>query len=142
MLDWVLVESLPSTEDLNRLRHLAGWHVRNEKATERGLAGSLFGVCAVAGGEVVGAARVVGDGACVFYVQDVLVAPTHRRHGIAQAMMESVMGYIARTACEGAVVGLMAAHGVETLYERFGFKRRPTESLGHGMSFWFHREGS
>jgi hypothetical protein len=51
VLDWELVENLPSTEDLNRLRHQAGWNVCDEKATERGLAGSLFGVCAVAGGE-------------------------------------------------------------------------------------------
>jgi len=138
--DWELVERFPAVEDLNALRETVGWHRRDAEAPARALAGSLYGVCAVANGRMIGTARVVGDGVCVFYVQDVLVDPAHRRRGVATAMMERVMAFVGRNACEGAVVGLLAAKGVEELYERFGFIRRPNEMSGSGMSF-FHRRG-
>jgi predicted N-acetyltransferase YhbS len=132
-----LEERLPTAEEYNALRAEAGWGTYEPAAAARWLPASVYGVCAVDAGVTVGMARVVGDGGLVFYVQDVVVAASHRRQGIGTRLMESVMAFVAGRAAPGAVVGLMSAAGKEAFYERFGFARRPTERFGCGMTlFW------
>jgi GNAT superfamily N-acetyltransferase len=124
----------PTGGQLLALRQAVGWkNPRSPGDLQAGLDGSLFAVCAYFGRELVGTARVVGDGRTVFYIQDVVVLPEHQGKGVGKAMMERVMKYIARAACEGAVMGLMAAAGKEGFYERFGFHARPNEREGAGM---------
>ena len=63
--------------------------------------------------------------------------PERQRMGLGTAMMEHVMRFVENSACPGAIVGLMSAHGKEAFYERFGFWRRPVGDFGHGMmQFW------
>lgn len=132
-----IVEMLPSVADYNRLREAVGWGGYDPQAAKAALGRSLYAVCACAGDQVVGMARVVGDGALVFYVQDVIVAEAYRRCGIGSRLMEHVMAYVAAYAEPHAVVGLMAAYGKEPFYRRYGFTARPTERLGCGMTqFW------
>lgn len=132
-----LVTKLPTAEQYLELRELVGWRSREVADAKEGLAGSLHGVCAMQGDEIVGMARVVGDGRSVFYVQDVIVRPGFQGLGIGRAVMEKIMQYIAAHACKGAVVGLMAAVGKEPFYEKFGFHTRPNEREGAGMlQFW------
>jgi predicted N-acetyltransferase YhbS len=127
----------PTGAQLQSLREAVNWGKRDAADIQKGLDGSLFAVCAYLGEELVGSARVVGDGRSVFYIQDVIVLPSHQGKGLGNAMMERVMKYIAGAACEGAVVGLMAARGREPFYERFGFHARPNEREGAGMvQFW------
>ena len=38
-----------------------------------------------------------------------------------------------------AVVGLMAATGKEPFYEKYGFTRRPTNTLGAGMTIFYKK---
>jgi len=48
-----------------------------------------------------------------------------------------MLAYIHAHASPGAVIGLMSAHGKEPFIEKYGFVRRPTAQLGHGMTiFW------
>jgi GNAT superfamily N-acetyltransferase len=137
MLEYTIKERKPTADELCRLRDAVGWRKRDTADLQLGLDGSLFGVCAELAGEVIGTARVVGDGRSVFYVQDVIVTPGHQGRGIGKAMMEKVMGFIASHACTGAVVGLMAAKGREPFYEKFGFASRPDDRYGAGMTqFW------
>jgi len=42
---------------------------------------------------VIGMARVVGDGAMFFYIQDVVVTPAHQGRGVGTLLLERVMGY-------------------------------------------------
>lgn len=127
----------PTPEELIAMRACVGWPSRTVEDAKLGLDGTLFGVCAMAGGEIVGMARVVGDGRTVFYVQDVIVRPGHQGQGIGRALMEKVMDYVDAHACVGAVVGLMAARGKEPFYQKFGFFIRPNERHGAGMiQFW------
>lgn len=127
----------PTGEQLVRLCEAVGWSGRNKEDIQKGLDGSLFAVCAVMGGGLIGSARVVGDGRSVFYIQDVIVLPEHQAKGVGRAMMRRVMEYIASAACEGAVVGLMAAKDKEPFYEKFGFHARPNEKEGAGMQqYW------
>ena len=48
-------------------------------------------------------------------------------------LMESLLRYVNAAGCDGAYVGLMATPGTEGFYEKYGFIRRPTADLGHGM---------
>ena len=51
--------------------------------------------------------------------------------------MDRVMAYIRAHASHNTIIGLMAACGKESFYEKYGFTRRPTERLGAGMTmFW------
>ena len=52
----------------------APWY--GEEATRSALAGSLFGVVALRGPEIVGMGRVVGDGTVFFYLQDIALNAT------------------------------------------------------------------
>lgn len=132
-----LVERKPSAEEMIVLRKSVNWGIPDKESLSKGLENSLYGVCAIAGDEIIGTARVVGDGATVFYIQDVIVKPAHQRMGIGNAMMEKVIDYIGRNACTGAVVGLMSAKGKEEFYKKFGFWERPNEGFGAGMMrFW------
>lgn len=84
--------------------------------------------------ELVGLARVVGDGVLYFYIQDVIVRPDWRGHAVGRRMMDLLIDGIKERARTGATIGLMAAAGKEAFYERFGFQTRPTDRLGAGMT--------
>jgi len=137
MAESVIVEKLPSATQYNRLRAAVGWGVYDEAVIERALPNTLYCLCAFVDGELVGMARVIGDGAMVYYIQDVIVLPVYQRQGIGTQMMDRVMGYIRAHASHNTIIGLMAASGKEAFYENYSFTRRPTERLGAGMTtFW------
>lgn len=137
MNSFEIVEKKPGAADLHALRQIVRFTGMDVEAVERGLDGSLYAVCAVSGEELIGCARVVGDGAAAFYVQDVIVHPSWQGHGVGRALMEKVMGFIEAHACPGAVVGLMCAKGKDKFYEKFGFWARPNDRYGPGMmQFW------
>ena len=77
--------------------------------------------------------RVVGDGALFFYIQDIVVAPTHQKLGIGAVLMEHIESYISENAEQGSTVALMAAQGKEDFYHRYGYQQRPTAMLEHGI---------
>jgi GNAT superfamily N-acetyltransferase len=89
------------------------------------LAGALFTVCALHEGNVVGCARVIGDGGLYFYPQDVIVLPRFQGRGLGKRLMEPIMRYLDEHALPGSFAGLMAAEGVSGFYRQFGFAVRP-----------------
>ena len=125
---------IPSPEDYNWLRREAEWPEMDGDACIRCLPESQYVVSAFDGGELVGMGRIVGDGGLCFYIQDVIVAKSHRRRGVGTAVMEALMDFIAERAVKDTYVGLMSAVGKEPFYGRFGFTSRPTETLGCGMT--------
>jgi GNAT superfamily N-acetyltransferase len=136
-------ENPPTVREYNQLRKHVGWGVYTDTdAVAYGLEHSLFHVTVRDGDTLIGMGRVIGDGAITFYIQDVIVLEGHRGQGLGKAIMERIMTYIARTATEGAVVGLFAAKGKDAFYERFDFIARPNESLGKGMMQLWLREKS
>jgi GNAT superfamily N-acetyltransferase len=120
-----VVERVPAVGEYLALREAVGWGRLDERVAERGLAGGLFSVCALGGGEVVGCARVVGDGGLYFYIQDVIVLPRFQGRGLGRRLMAPILGYLDEHAPPGSFVGLMAAQGVSGFYGQFGFSVRP-----------------
>jgi GNAT superfamily N-acetyltransferase len=133
----ILREEHPTPEEYLRLRQAVGWTLPESGAIEPSLRNSLYCVCARSRGEIVGMARIIGDGGLVYYIQDVIVDPERQGEGIGKRLMDRVMNYIRRHAVRHTIVGLMAAKGKEPFYERYGFFSRPNEKFGAGMTiFW------
>jgi len=130
----VIVEKLPTAEEYNWLRSLVGWSTYQESVIENALPNTLYCVCAYRGDALVGMARIIGDGGMVYYIQDVIVIPDYQRQGIGTQMMDMIMVYIRLHASQNSIIGLMSALGKEAFYEKYGFKIRPTEKYGAGMT--------
>lgn len=79
--------------------------------------------------------RIIGDGARIFYIQDVVIHPDYQRIGIGTQIMEKLLNYIENLpfSSHNIMIGLMSAKGKEGFYERFGFRKRPNDYQGNGM---------
>jgi GNAT superfamily N-acetyltransferase len=133
----IIREEMPTPDEYQMLRRLVGWTEPELSAVAPSLRNSPYCLCARSRGEIVGMARIIGDGGLVYYIQDVIVDPARQGEGIGARLMDGVMDYIRRHAVRHTIVGLMAARGKEPFYERYGFIPRPNEKLGAGMTiFW------
>ncbi|HVP13447.1 MAG TPA: GNAT family N-acetyltransferase [Phycisphaerae bacterium] len=120
-----IVERAPTVEEYQMLRREVGWPEVETAVVGRGLAASLYSVCLLHDGEVVGCGRVVGDGGIYLYIQDIIVLPAYQRQGWGRRIMEAMMAYVASKAGRNTFVGLNAAEGVAPFYYRYGFAERP-----------------
>ena len=136
----VVVDKLPTAEEYNWLRRLVGWRQYQLEVIEQALPNTLYCVCAYRGAELVGMARVIGDGGMVYYIQDVIVIPDCQRQGIGMQLMDRIMAYIRLYASQNSIIGLMSAVGKEAFYEKYGFTTRPTEKLGAGMTIFWQKQ--
>ena len=125
-----LIERDPTVEEYQRLRIAVGWGEMSDEGVAEGLPHALYSAVLELDGEAVGCARIVGDGGLYFYLQDVIVLPEHQGRGQGARLMDALMTYLERSARPGAFVGLMAAIGAESFYERYGFRRRPEQQPG------------
>jgi ribosomal protein S18 acetylase RimI-like enzyme len=130
MYGFKFIEGPIEVEDYLRLRDAAGWQELDYDKAEAALANSLYSVNAASSTEVVGCARVVGDGGAYYYIQDVLVIPELRGLGIAEQMMRLVMGYLKSEAAPGSFVGMMASGGIAGFYVDDGFSEQLPEIPG------------
>jgi len=125
-----LREELPTVQQFQALRDAAGMSERSLEGVERGLPNSVYGVTVVevSSGDVVGMARIVGDGGSVYHICDMAVHPDHQRRGLGSRMMDAIMAYVAEHAPENAYVNLMA--DVDGFYEQWGFEETRPASKG------------
>lgn len=134
-------ENYLSANEFMALRKDVGWDVPSESDSSFALKGSLMVFVKRINSKAVGAVRIVGDGKVCFYIQDLMVLKEYRRKGIATELMNKVMEYIDKKAAYNAFIGLMAAKGVEKLYEKYNFIQRPNEQFGPGMTKFYGRDG-
>jgi len=121
-----LMERPPTMAEYRSLISAVGWaEWTNVAAAAAALARSLYHVVALHEETMIGMARVVGDGAMFFYIQDVVVTPAYQGRGVGTLLLERVMGYLKDAAPEKAFIGLFAAEGKHPYYERFGFAVKP-----------------
>ncbi len=116
--------------EYQHLRQAADWWETDDSATTEALDNSLYSVVAVTDGKVIGIGRVVGDNGLYYYIQDLIVHPTHQSKGIGREIMHMLLAYINSCAKKGAFIGLMAAKGLEDYYKDFGFLPRSKEGPG------------
>lgn len=124
----------PTAKQWMELRKSVGWASFDEKDAEKSLAATSFCVSAFEDGELIGMARVLGDGVICFYVGNVMVRPDRQREGIGREIMDEIMRYLNSHAAKGAIASLLSIRGKEEFYTQFGFVRRPDDTQGCGMS--------
>ncbi len=134
-MDGILLQDrLPLPEEWEELRRTTNWGDRTTDEYRIALQGTLFGVCALDGQKIVAMARVVGDGALCFQIQDVIVDPSYQGKGIGTMVIEHLLEAIQTSALPNSSVYLFASKGKEAFYRRFGFLDRPCEDCGPGMA--------
>lgn len=70
-----------------------GWenYTRSPQMLERAYENSFLKIAAFDGERLIGMVRVVGDGASVVLIQDLLVRPEYQRKGIGSKLMRAVL---------------------------------------------------
>jgi GNAT superfamily N-acetyltransferase/catechol 2,3-dioxygenase-like lactoylglutathione lyase family enzyme len=132
-----LVERLPTVAEYETLVRAVGWaKLTNLEAATAALQHSLYSVVAVEGDRVIGMARLVGDGAMVYYVQDVAVLPDRQRQGIGSALVAAVMEYFRRATPRQSSIALFTGRNLAGFYERHGLEGADTSLYGMYFKKW------
>jgi len=123
------------------LRNAVNWKVLSESQADKALKNSLITFTAFLDNKAVGMSRVVGDGAVICYVQDLVILPECQKLGVGKQLMERVVSYVEGIREENTeiMLCLMCSKGREKFYERFGFIARPTSDLGPGMILYLKK---
>lgn len=134
-IDYKLFENQLTAEDFLRLKVAAGFKNRPIKQVEMALKNDLLDVVAVVNDEVVGMGRLVGDGVMYWYLQEIVVLPEYQGKGIGTSIVNYLLEYIKNNTEKDTFtcVGLTAAEGKESFYERFGFQK------SRGMNIYIER---
>ena len=84
---------------------------------QKALDNSLYVLSAYHDGELVGMGRLVGDGAVICYIQDLIVVPNIQAHGIGSMIIERLIAYAASLGFPGTtmMLDLMCAKGRKPL---------------------------
>jgi ribosomal protein S18 acetylase RimI-like enzyme len=87
------------------------------------------------GDHVVGMARLLSDGVCNAYLLDVWTLSSHRRQGVASAMIQHLIEKV-----PGQHIGLQT-EGAEGLYRSLGFRPQP-EFMSLVVGAWLDNEAN
>lgn len=132
-----LIDNDISIEEYLSLRKKVGWRTLSENQAKQAIANCLYIVKAYDDetGNVVGMGRIVGDGAVICYIQDLVVVPEAQGKHIGSMIIEKLMAYVKSIKEDGTtmMLCLMCAKGRESFYVKHGFVARPTDNLGPGM---------
>ena len=122
------------------LRKAVDWKMLTEEQARRAIEGSMLTVVAYDGDRPIGMGRIVGDGAVICYIQDLIVIPEYQGKGVGQLLMESLIDFVKELKLPDTqiMLDLMCAVGREDFYKRYGFTARPTEKLGPGMIMYIN----
>ncbi|MGO4956907.1 GNAT family N-acetyltransferase [Luteococcus sp. OSA5] len=96
-----------------------------------GLRKSLRVVLAHRDGQLVGLARIIGDGATICYLQDVLVHPDARRQGLGQALVH--MAFAPYEGVRQHVLITDEEPGQKAFYEAIGFTQLGAATPGRAF---------
>ena len=124
--------SVSLLKNLARLYRAAGWWEKGDTLPRLGrmVAGSHCFLVASEAGQLVGMARAISDRASDAYIEEVFVLPSHRRRGIAKAMLKRLMNRLKK---DGLRWGFLIAAGESgPLYGAQGFRKMKR----HEAMFW------
>ena len=124
-LEYYLKENELTAKDFIRLKVATGFRDRPIEQVEKALENNLFDVIALCNDEVIGMGRLVGDGVMYWYLQEIIVLPEFQGKGIGTRIVDRLLEYIKDNTTPGTFVsiGLTAATGKDTFYEKFGFSK-------------------
>ncbi len=137
-----LKENVLDTDTYLYLRKKVGWIKLTDRQAGQAVNNSLFTVCAYMDGEPVGMGRVIGDGAVISYIQDLVVIPEAQKKGIGGQILLRLKRFVEEITEPGSrmMLCLMCAKGREKFYTDNGFTARPTDKLGPGMIIYIDKD--
>ena len=123
------------------LRKKVGWIELSPAQAKSAVGNCLFNICVYKDGVPVGMGRIVGDGAVISYIQDLVVVPEAQGLGIGSMILDRLSGYVKEITEPGTrmMLCLMCAKGREEFYFKHGFTARPTDTLGPGMIIYIDK---
>ena len=112
-------ENILDADTYLSLRAQVGWVRLSDAQAKAALSNALYTLCAYLDGEPVGMGRIVGDGAVVSYVQDLVVVPKAQGRNIGGLILEKLRAYVESRTEPGTrmMLCLMCAKGRENFYE-------------------------
>lgn len=131
----IIYENKLNAQEFCTLQKSVGFGIPNLKQIEIALQNSIYTISVEVDNQIVGMGRIIGDGARIFYIQDVFINPNYQGQGIGTKIVKKLLSYIDNLPLKNCniMVGLMSDKNKESFYERFGFKKRPNEFQGSGM---------
>lgn len=117
------------------LRSKVHWIELNRLQAQMALNNSLKIITVYNDGQPIGMGRIVGDGAVISYIQDLIIIPEYQGKHIGSMLIEKLIEYVNSITINNSrmMLCLMCAKGREIFYEKHGFIARPTDVLGPGM---------
>ncbi len=130
-----LTENDLTIDEFSILRSSVGLNILPSEQVKKIINNSLYIVCARDNKKAIGMGRLVGDGAYVYYLQNINVMPNYQGQHIGAKIIDRLITYIKHDKLPNTsvMVLLMSSKGSEKFYEKFGFRYRPNDSEGAGM---------
>lgn len=128
-----VLHQLPDPDTFLALRKAGGLSSFSREAAVKGLPNSLFSVLLEEDGKIIGMGRVLGDGALVIHIVDIVVRPEHQGKGYGRLIMQEIANFIENNVPDTAYVNLLADVPADKLYAKFGFE--PTGPATIGMAY-------
>ena len=132
-MKFTIKKEFPSNAEFNELFQSVGWAREKEKINKI-RQNSIFAVSVYFENEIVGMARVVGDG-CYYTIYDVVVRKEFQGQGIGTIMMNAIIDWYKKIEDDDSCLYLGASKNKEKFYEKFGFVSRPYGEIGAGMKY-------
>lgn len=122
-------------EDYLAIRAEVGWVALQDKQAAMALENSLYVAGVYEEDRLIGMGRIVGDGAVICYIQDLIVLPEYQGQGVGSMLLKHLTDHVKTLRQDNSrmMLCLMCAKGREKFYEKHGFIARPTQNLGPGM---------
>ena len=133
-----IVTRRPTAIEYESVVASVGFRSHDLAAVEVALANTYYCVCAIEGHQVVRLGRIVGDGAISFLLTNVMVRPFHQRRGIGSLIVRALCDSVEALPYRNVVVEVVPLPGLQSFYERLGF--RASATTAPGMVRWFHEE--
>jgi len=117
------------------LRQQVNWKALTYNQANRAIKNSMYIITVYEADKPIAMGRIVGDGAVVSYIQDLIVIPSAQGEKIGSKLLEKLIEYVESITEEGTemMLCLMCAKGRENFYKHHNFIERPTNNLGPGM---------
>lgn len=131
-----LVENAITVNEYLYLREKVGWVKLTNGQAQLAIDNCIYSIKAIdKQGNILGMGRIVGDGAVICYIQDLVVVPEAQGMGVGSMIIEALIDFVNGIREEGTtmMLCLMCAKGREPFYEKHNFVARPNDKLGPGM---------
>ena len=132
------IDEAPTLEEYKDMRRSVNFMVLSDRIASNALKNAFHITTVRDNGRAVGMIRVLSDGSYANFITDVMVRPEYQHQGIGHELMRRTVDFMRSTMQPGEtiVLYLMSAIGRENFYKQFGFRERPNEVWGAGMSQW------